>query len=198
MRRRQLRSSSTRPTVPLCADRRSFSSGAAAPHQGDTDGDIGVVLAGDYPIAEDYHIETGGEEGRQGIVLPHTTAAERTMTRLRALPVEHLLPGPGLQIHASFMWETGALTQASIRSMVGVPAAAPFCGSSMARRMTASAMTATLHRPKRLHRCPSPSGPGPLIMPSYARDEGSGEVPRRDIDSLRVGQRPNSQARRCR
>lgn len=32
-------------------------------------------------------------------------AAQRTQARLRALPVEHLLPGHGLPIHSSYVWQ---------------------------------------------------------------------------------------------
>jgi hypothetical protein len=69
----------------------------AAPHQGGTDGDVCAVLAGQHPIAQDEHIETGGEEGRQGIVLPHTIGFSCMVAR-RPPPgqiSEHRTPGRG-------------------------------------------------------------------------------------------------------
>jgi glyoxylase-like metal-dependent hydrolase (beta-lactamase superfamily II) len=55
--------------------------------------DSGTLLSGDAVITI----------GRQARFLPDTVdgvAAARTSARLRALPVEHLLPGHGLPIHA--------------------------------------------------------------------------------------------------
>jgi hypothetical protein len=54
-----------------------------------------VVLAGEHPIAEDEHIETGGEEGRQGIVLPHTIGPSCMVARRPTPRPDQRTPHPG-------------------------------------------------------------------------------------------------------